>query len=55
MNDTKIGFESTAMTGNSFDQLQKALTHCSWIKTSMIVEKIAAVKDNLEIIFKHLF
>ena len=47
--DIKIGFESTAMTVSSFDQLQTALKHCHWIKTSMIVEKIAAIKDDFEI------
>jgi len=47
--DMKIGFESMEMAVSSFDHLQKSLKHCTWIKTSMIVEKIAAVKDNLEI------
>ena len=47
--DLNIGFESHAMTVSLFNQLKKSLNNCKWIETSMIVEKIAAVKDVLEI------
>jgi Xaa-Pro aminopeptidase len=47
--NAKIGFESLAMNVDAYDQLTQALSHCDWEKTSMIVEKIAATKDMLEI------
>ena len=45
----KIGFESSEMSVNTYDQMTQILNKCQWKKTSMIVEKIAATKDLLEI------
>jgi len=47
--NTKIGFESSAMNVDTYERLSESLNHCQWVKTSMIVEKIAAIKDKLEI------
>jgi len=45
----KIGFESTSVSVSMYEIFSKALSNINWIKTSGIVEKIAAVKDSFEI------
>ena len=47
--DMKIGFESTSVSVSMYEIFSKVLSNINWIKTSGIVEKIAAVKDSLEI------
>jgi len=48
-NDSKIGFESDYMSVGLFNQLNKTLHYINWQPFSGIIEKIAAVKDSLEI------
>ena len=44
-----IGFESDYVSVNLFSQFKQQLNKIKWIPTSGIIEKIAAVKDRLEI------
>tara|TARA_Y100001960_G_scaffold331521_2_gene428774 strand:- start:633 stop:1706 length:1074 start_codon:yes stop_codon:yes gene_type:complete len=48
-NGNKIGFESDYVSVNLFTALRELLPDVKWEKTSGIIEKIAAVKDNTEI------
>ena len=48
-NDMNIGFESDYVPVSLFNQLQTILSHINWKPFSGIIEKIAAVKDDLEI------
>ena len=45
----KIGFESDFVNVNLYDSFSKLFPFVQWKKTSGIIEKIAAIKDNLEI------
>jgi Xaa-Pro aminopeptidase len=47
--DQKIGFEGNFVNVNLYDAFVRLLSDIHWEKTSGIIEKIAAVKDNLEI------
>ena len=44
-----IGFESDYVSVNLFSQFKQQLNKIKWIPTSGIIEKIAAVKDRLEL------
>ena len=48
-NDMKIGFESTSVSVSMYEHFSSIISNVKWIKTSGIVEEIAAVKDLLEI------
>ena len=45
----KMGFESDHVSVTLFDSFKKLFPRVSWIPTAGIIEKIAAVKDMLEI------
>ena len=47
--DTAIGFEGNHMTVSQYENLKNLMPKTKWTKISGIIEKIAAVKDMLEI------
>ena len=48
-NNCKIGFESDHMSVTFFDALSTLINNVEWVKCNGIIEKIAAIKDKLEI------
>ena len=48
-NDAQIGFEATHMSVSIYNNLIKSMPRIQWEETTGIIEKIAAVKDRLEI------
>ena len=48
-NNCKIGFESDHMSVTFFDALSTLINNVEWVQCNGIIEKIAAIKDKLEI------
>jgi len=48
-NNTSIGLESNVVSIDLYDALIKQLPHVNWQKTTGMIEKLAAIKDSLEI------
>jgi len=48
-NNASVGFESDYVSVNLYESFKNLMPSIKWQKTSGIIEKIAAIKDNLEI------